>query len=80
MATNGWWTPKTKDIAQIVGGVVLVIGLIFGMLSISAWIFETLWNLIIVELFNAPVVSFWQSMGIVVLLSFVGGIVRGNSK
>lgn len=54
----------------ILFGVVLVIGLF----TLSSWVFQLLWNWVVVGVFSAPIISLLQAMGIVGILSFVGGM------
>ena len=58
--------------------VLVILGAVFGGYCLSSWIFQLLWNWVAVDLFNAPVITFWKSMGLVLLLSFVGGLVKGS--
>ena len=57
--------------------ICFVIGMIILGFSFSSLIFMWLWNWILVDLFSAPIISFWQSFGIIILLSFVGGAFKG---
>jgi len=43
---------------------------------LSGWIFMLLWNWVLVDLFSAPIISFWQSLGIIILLSFISGMFK----
>jgi len=52
-----WW------MVQIVKGVVItgVVAVVFGFVVMA------LWNALIPELFNGPVLTFWQSIGLLLL-------------
>ena len=52
-----------KKVGKIVGCVLvgIVIALAFG------WITMTLWNWLVPVLFNGPVITFWQSIGLLLL-------------
>lgn len=51
---------KTRNVLKYIGlgilGVGFVIGVIFGV--------QALWNWLIPELFNGPVLTFWQTVGL----------------
>lgn len=42
----------------------------------QAWLFQWLWNWLAVGLFHAPVVGYWQAMGMTLFLAFVGNFFR----
>ena len=46
----------------------------------EAWVFQLLWNWII-PLFSetAPILTYWQSFGVCLLLSIVGSMFRSKS-
>lgn len=42
--------------------------------AFSAWVWMLLWNSVLIWLFPAlPVIDFWKSIGIVLILQIVGG-------
>lgn len=43
--------------------------------SISMW----LWNIILVPLFNAPIIGYWQMCGIIVLVRLIFGKISISS-
>ncbi|MFZ6010485.1 MAG: hypothetical protein ACOYXT_09065 [Bacteroidota bacterium] len=50
----------------------------FGALGILAvllfgWIFMALWNWLVPKLFNGPVVSYWEAMGLLLLSKIIFG-------
>lgn len=51
--------------------LVLYLGLIGGVITL-------LWNWLLVSLFQAPVISWVQGIGIALLLGIVGGFFRGQ--
>lgn len=51
----------------IVGILVLVIALLFA----EVWIAMALWNCLVVGLFAAPAVTYWQMFGIKILLGIL---------
>jgi len=60
--------------------VILIVGFVIGLTilgyCLSGWIFMLLWNWVLVDLFSAPIISFWQSLGIIILLSFISGMFK----
>lgn len=63
--------------AMIVGLVALWCSVIAGIW----WLFYFLWNTIAADIFGAPELSFWQSVGLLVLVSLLlGGVRASNSK
>lgn len=62
------------------GACLLFIALWAGCVFLSAWVIELLWNWLIPTLFHGPIVTYWEALGILVLLSIVGGLFKGGSK
>lgn len=59
----------------IVAIVVLILALIVAIYGISALLFMWAWNIIMPLMWTAaPVLTFWPSLGAVVLIGFVAGI------
>lgn len=55
-------------IALCIGAVILIFALAFGILCLEAWILMLLWNAVIPTLFlGAPMLSFWLSMGLMLI-------------
>jgi hypothetical protein len=48
--------------------------------ALMAWLLQALWNWLIPDLFNGPMVTYWQAFGIMLLLSFVKGAVTVNNR
>lgn len=47
--------------------VLLVIGYLaccFGIMCLQSWLIMLLWNWVMVDLFSAPVLSFWMAFGL----------------
>lgn len=55
---------------EILIHIVVKLGLIFLM----AWLVMLLWNEVATTLFNAPVLTYWYSMGLYIL---TGWLIRG---
>lgn len=61
--------------------VIIVLLIIAVVIFIQAWIVQLLWNAIIPEFWtNAPILTYWQSLGCCILLSIMGGYFRSSSK
>lgn len=39
-----------------------------------SWLFCVLWNWIAADLFDAPLITYWQAMGLFVLINIISGI------
>lgn len=61
--------------------VLVAIVIIFGIISLWGWIFMLLWNWL-VPLFwsGAPVLGFWQSLWIWLLLNLIASLFRSGKK
>lgn len=57
--------------------VIFFIILVFGLFCITAFIFQILWNWLIVMIFGLMVLNFWEAMGMIFLISFLSGIFNG---
>jgi len=64
-----------KILLFILLGVALL-ALIAVVSGILGGIFMLLWNWVIVGIFGAPVLSFWQAWGLWIIISMVGGSFR----
>lgn len=62
--------------AIIAGFIALWCGIIAGIW----WLFYFLWNTIAAEIFGAPELSFWQAVGLLVLVGLLLGGVRASSN
>ena len=51
-------------ILAIIGIVIGAIAWIFGIMCLQTWLVMLLWNWIAVDLFGAPVLSFWVAFGL----------------
>jgi hypothetical protein len=67
-------------IAIWVGAIVLVLILGFGVLCFQSWIFMLLWNWIVGGVLGWKMLTFWQSMGGVLLLGIIGGFFETTSR
>ena len=69
---------RKKSSLEIFGGCVLAIFTIVLLVILYAAIGMWLWNLILVPLFGAPVIGYWQMYGIMILARMIFG--RGSSS
>lgn len=66
-------------------GVMIIKMVVFGILAIIAFGFGTmwLWNWLVPTLFNGPIISFWQTLGLIllskILFSGFGGKSHGHN-
>lgn len=67
-----------NSIFTVVGGITFVLGVYAALAALGGFIFELLWNWVIVGVFHAPILSFWQSVGIVIFLSVVGSFFKSS--
>lgn len=64
-------------------GLKIAMWVVLGVLGIGAfgWITMQLWNWLIPSLFNGPAISFWQTLGLLVLSKiFFGSFSKGHHK
>jgi hypothetical protein len=60
--------------------IVLFLALAFGVLCFEGWIVMLLWNAVVVAVFGAPTLSFWLSVGILLLCNILfKAVVRSKS-
>ena len=72
---------RTKDPATIVAMIVFGIIAITGLAILFGFVLMWLWNAIMPELFDLPVVTYWQAVGIFILAKLLfGGIGSGSSS
>ncbi len=61
--------------------VIICLAFCFGVLCLEGWIVMLLWNAVIVTIFGAPTLSFWLSVGILLLCNILfKSIVRNKSS
>ena len=68
---------KTLKVLKYTGFGVMGIGAMF----LFVWLVMLLWNTLIPELFNGPILSYWQAAGMLILSKILlSGIGSGGSK
>lgn len=55
---------------EILVAIIIKLGILFLM----SWLVMLLWNTVVTTLFNAPVLTYWYSMGLYLL---TGWLIRG---
>jgi hypothetical protein len=78
MTNFSLYEKKKKSSLEIFGGCMLAIFVIILTVILYAVIGMWLWNLILVPLFGAPVIGYWQMYGIMILARMIFG--RGSSS
>tara|TARA_R110000744_G_scaffold163531_1_gene280511 strand:+ start:356 stop:565 length:210 start_codon:yes stop_codon:yes gene_type:complete len=63
-----------------VGTVVAILALASAMVAGIWWLFYYLWNTIAAGVFGAPELTFWQSVGLLVLVGLVTSVLRPSSN
>ena len=61
-----------KEILSIMGTVIVIVALAFGIGCVESWLFMIIANWVLRLLNVAFKLTFWQSFGICLLLSFIG--------
>lgn len=51
--------------------IAYVLAIAFGVLCFEGWLVMLLWNAVIVSVFGAPTLSFWLSVGILLLCNLL---------
>jgi len=61
-------------------GWKILAGIIFipGLLLLAAWLFMLLWNALMPVVFDLPVISIWQGLGLIVLAKVLFGHISGG--
>lgn len=68
---------KAKKCLKYAGFGVLGVAAVIGFTFVVMW----LWNWLVPELFNGPVIAYWQTLGLLVLSKILfSGIGGGGSK
>lgn len=60
------WEEYSTGVAIIIIVCAVVIGLAacFGIMCLQSWLVMLLWNWVAVDLFGAPILSFWTAFGL----------------
>lgn len=72
---------ENTDLATAGCGCLIVPAFIVAWVALMSGILMLLWNWIAVGLFHAPVINFWQAVGLSILMNIIGSAFRsGGSK
>ncbi len=72
---------RGKSPAQIAGMIVLGIFAMIGLAILFGFVIMWLWNWLMPELFDLPILSYWQAVGLFILSKILlGGIGGGGSS
>lgn len=71
-------TPLWVTIVAWVIGIIIALGILFGVLCLEGWLGMLLWNATLPVVFSGvSAISFWQSVGINLLITLLfGGVGR----
>lgn len=69
---------KDKELQVVITGLVLILAVFLGGISLIAWIFQLIWNWLVPGLFGGPTITFWQSVGVNAILSIVGSYFKAD--
>ncbi len=62
---DAWESYETGLAILLCIGIVLgYLGWMFGVMCFHSWLVMLLWNWVAVQLFNAPVLTFWVAFGL----------------
>ena len=62
---DGWWEDRSLPAKIVMGAGLGILGIIFVALLIL--LIMTVWNRVMPAIFNLPIVSYWQTVGLVFL-------------
>lgn len=60
--------------------ILLVLAVVVGCTLLGGWVFQLLWNFVVPAVFNGPVLGYWHAVALTLLLGFLGGFIKINSK
>lgn len=62
-------------------GCIIALVIIIGLAAFEGWIFMLLWNWLVPMFWTtAPILSIWQSIGILFLINIIGKLFFGNKS
>ena len=65
---------KTDSVGIGCLAAILIILLVLVLVGLKVWLLMALWNWLIPAFFGGPVVTYWQTLGMMVLLSSIGAM------
>jgi hypothetical protein len=60
--------------------VLIYVIVLFSIIPAIWWLFYFLWNTIAADIFGAPTLTFWQSVGLLILIGIVTSGFRAVTK
>ncbi len=67
---------KQKIFLWMTGGLIAVVAIVF----LIGLLIQFLWNGVLTEMFDFPIISFWQAMGLFLLAKLFFGFGMGSSQ
>jgi hypothetical protein len=64
----------------VVGALLLGVGIALGFAALQAFIIQLLWNFTMPAIFGLPVIGFWQTWALMILIGLVIRWFRGVKK
>ena len=58
--------------------VILIFAIVIGLFLLEAWVFMLLWNWIVGDLIGWITFTFWESVGVTLLLDIIGGFFKSS--
>ena len=73
-------TKNTSNIWAIIGIIILVLAIAFGLMCLEAWIIMLLWNAIVTKIIvGVCALTFWQTFGLVILIDLLFGTIKATT-
>ena len=73
-------TKNTSNIWAIIGIIILVLAIAFGLMCLEAWIIMLLWNAIVTKIIvGVCALTFWQTCGLVILIDLLFGTIKATT-
>ena len=73
-------TKNTNNIWAIIGIIILVLAIAFGLMCLEAWIIMLLWNAIVTKIIvGVWALTFWQTFGLVILIDLLFGTIKATT-
>ena len=64
-----------QNILAIVGYVIALLAITFGLMCLNSWLIMLLWNAVLTSVFGLTTITFWQTFGIYLIVWLLcGGI------
>jgi hypothetical protein len=67
--SHSWWV----NILAIIIAIVFTLGVAFGFMCLNSWLIMLLWNAILPALFGFSTITFWQTLGLYLILWLLKG-------